>query len=56
MTFMTFIYGSPKCTKRLSISRDLKQLAGSMVENWVLISDFNAYLTLSENLGGANLN
>ncbi|XP_057444746.1 uncharacterized protein LOC130736989 [Lotus japonicus] len=49
---VTFVYGSPNCTVRDILWRELRRLASQISGPWLVAGDFNSYLSASNKLGG----
>ncbi|XP_057425973.1 uncharacterized protein LOC130719367 [Lotus japonicus] len=49
---VTFVYGSPNISVRDFLWRELRRLASTISEPWMVIWDFNAYLHASDKVGG----
>lgn len=54
--FLTCVYGSSRCATRAELWSQLIELASSINQGWVVISDFNAYAFQEEKVGGAVAN
>ncbi|XP_057452046.1 uncharacterized protein LOC130743838 [Lotus japonicus] len=53
---VTFVYGSPNYSIREILWRELRCLASTMQTPWMVLGDFNAYLSSSDKLGGGPAN
>lgn len=49
---VTFVYGSPNISVRDFLWRELRRLASTISEPWMVMGDFNAYLHASDKVGG----
>lgn len=49
----TFVYGETTAIKRIKLWEDIRSIGASMTGAWVVMGDFNAYLTAQDKIGGA---
>ncbi|XP_028785413.1 uncharacterized protein LOC114741329 [Neltuma alba] len=54
--WLSCIYAEPSCQLRIALWHDLTQISSSMSEPWLVISDFNAYLSNADKKGSDHLN
>ncbi|XP_028755095.1 uncharacterized protein LOC114714521 [Neltuma alba] len=51
--YATFVYGETMAYRRIELWESLKVISNATTEPWVIVGDFNTFLTPSDKLGGA---
>ncbi|KAK4266953.1 hypothetical protein QN277_023810 [Acacia crassicarpa] len=54
MSIVTFVYGETSQTGRLALWTSLRSLAANTTLPWLVLGDFNIYLSPNDKLGGAD--
>lgn len=54
--YATFVYGDTTTCRRKSLWRDLESIARRVQGQWIVLGDFNTFLSPADKLGGATVN